>query len=173
MLRPGGGGGGWFWAWVTGLNCATFTNFRYFQLPFLTPQYSWVTLRWVMLRYTLWYTTRKKRYLNNYEWHLNNYCRNSKNDGVPRYILRCVIFATGTVKFTIYTVKCTGAHRNFLSATSNYSNVTSNYSNAVFWVYAILRYTLRHALWYATHYAIYNITIYPVNVSWAMRCFAI
>ena len=67
MLIKGGS-----WARVTGLSCATFTNFRYYQLPFLTLQYSWATLsyatvyamiRYVTLRYTLrcalWYRTQR------------------------------------------------------------------------------------------------------------------
>ena len=33
-----------------------------------------------------------------------------------------VIFTLSVAKITVHTVKCTGAHRNFLSATSNYSN---------------------------------------------------
>ena len=36
-----------------------------------------------------------------------------------------VIFDTESLKITVHTVKCTGAHRNFSSATGYYSNVTT------------------------------------------------
>ena len=57
LIWSGFGPGGGSWARVTGLSCATFTKFRYFQLPFLTLQYSWATLR-----------SRKKKY---------EHCKNS------------------------------------------------------------------------------------------------
>ena len=75
----------------------------------------------ITLRSPIWFEHAKKRHLNNYRWHLNNY-----TGSTPKITVWTVIFATDTVKITVHTVKCTGAHRHF-------SSVTSNYSNAVFY----------------------------------------